>query len=97
MEVGCIIQRQNSNCIRTFIEEFNGRFSNFKARKILIKVFSSPSLMEIDATTTNLQLEFADFHSESALRNISVTCHLLISIQNTFLPKNTLKPKNMLC
>jgi membrane protein insertase Oxa1/YidC/SpoIIIJ len=68
MEVGCIIHRKNSNCIRTFIEEFNDGFYNFKARKISIKMFSFPFLIEIDATLKNLQLKFADFHSDSALK-----------------------------
>jgi hypothetical protein len=35
---------------------------------MLIKMFSSPCLVEIDAISRNLQLEFADFRSDSTLK-----------------------------
>jgi hypothetical protein len=78
-----------SNCIRTLIEEFNDRFSDFKAREILIRMFSSPFFL--------VEMEFADFQSDSTLKDSSVSCYLLISIQNMFLPQNILKSENMLC
>jgi hypothetical protein len=82
---GAYNSEKYSNCVRTLTEEFNDRFSDFEVREILIKQFSSFSV-EIDATQTNLQLEFADSRVTQRKSN-SLIQHLLISIQSTFLPR----------
>jgi hypothetical protein len=50
--------------------------------KNLINMFSSPFSVEIDAMPTNLQLEFANFKTDPALKENSMTYHISKSIQN---------------
>jgi hypothetical protein len=67
-ERGAHNSEKYSNYIMTLTEKFNDRFCDFKAREILIKMCSSPFSVEIDATPTSLQLEFANFQSDSVLK-----------------------------
>jgi hypothetical protein len=95
MELGSIIPRNIQTA--SGLRGFNDRFSDFKARKILIKIISSPFPVEIYATSTNLQLEVSDFQSESILKEQLYDSSLTELYSKYFSAQKILKIENMLC